>query len=258
MDTELELQQDPPQNDPPELTDEQKAQAAEDERRRRDAQYEQFKPFMDAFDGDPSKAFKAAMEGKIGGQPPQPPPQYQPPPQEQQQWTDEQLREANAKAFAALAENPLGVLAQLQQTAEQRAYDRVVRDAAPILDSNGDRLVRDFKKDKKDEDPYYKMVVGEFENEMEDLPPGELIRMTPAQQRKELDRRYAAAQGRVLSQKVRPVRQGATSAGNGTTMTHRNGTAKVVELTQSEKAALWRNLGKEGGDQAIKDIEEGR
>jgi hypothetical protein len=243
------------------LTDEEKAERARAQEletgRAAVETLGKFRPFIDALENDPSKVFdfRAVLEGKKPGDPAPVVTRDVAP-----QLTAEQLEDLNAKLQAEWVNNPAAVMAWLKNNAKNEALEEFRTAAAPVIDAVGGGFVDAFKRLKKENDRFYPLVLAKFEDEIDDLKPGVLLNMTPAQRNRELDRRWNAAKGEVLDKKIKPQTTHATSAGNGTSMGPSGGGKrgeKVVELSETEKGILVRTLGPDLAKKRIAAIESG-
>ena len=196
------------------------------------------------------KVLEDAPAPRSAAPPPEQPQQPQPPTQAQiDEWNDK-LRELSVT-------HPL----EYQRLTQQMAEQRILSQAGPILESAGEGFIERFKSEKKGESRFFAQIEKLFEQEMSDLPPQALLQMNSQQRKAELTRRWKAAAGEFFENNAKPTQQLATTASRGTSVApsagSRNGRQKVLELTDGEKVALLRALGKEKAKAEIARIEYG-
>ena len=177
----------------------------------------------------------------------------QPTPQQIQEW-DDKLRELQVT-------NPTQYAALMREGAVQEAERRILGQAGGVIESSAKGFIRDFKADKKGDSRFYDQIVKKFDVEMQDLPSQAILQMNDEQREREFKRRWNSAAGEFFEANAKPTQTLATTASRGTSMApsngNRGGRQKVVELTDGEKIALLRALGKDKAKAEIARIEYG-
>ena len=177
----------------------------------------------------------------------------QPSAQQIQEW-DDKLRELQVT-------NPTQYAALMREGAVQEAERRILGQAGGVIESSAKGFIRDFKADKKGDSRFYDQIVKKFDVEMQDLPSQAILQMNDEQREREFKRRWNSAAGEFFEANAKPTQTLATTASRGTSMApsngNRGGRQKVVELTDGEKIALLRALGKDKAKAEIGRIEYG-
>ena len=177
----------------------------------------------------------------------------QPSAQQIQEW-DDKLRELQVT-------NPTQYAALMREGAVQEAERRILGQAGGVIESSAKGFIRDFKADKKGDSRFYDQIVKKFDVEMQDLPSQAILQMNDEQREREFKRRWNSAAGEFFEANAKPTQTLATTASRGTSMApsngNRGGRQKVVELTDGEKIALLRALGKDKAKAEIARIEYG-
>jgi len=259
-DPSISLTEDP--NDPGDLPEEllteedKQARAAEEQARRDEAAAKKaqetedvigkFKGLLDVLQEAPARPAAAPAEAA-----PQLPPQP----------TQEQINEWNDKLREMQVTNPLQYAAMMREGTVQEAMQRIISQSGGVIASSAKGFVREFKADKKGESRFYEQIVKKFDEEMSDLNPQAILQMSDEQRSREFSRRWNAAAGDFYEKNTKPVQTLATSASRGTSMAPssgaRNNRPRVVELTDGEKMALVRAMGKDKAKAEIARIEYG-
>lgn len=177
----------------------------------------------------------------------------QPSAQQIQEW-DDKLRELQVT-------NPTQYAALMREGAVQEAERRILGQAGGVIESSAKGFIRDFKADKKGDSRFYDQIVKKFDVEMQDLPSQAILQMNDEQREREFKRRWNSAAGEFFEANAKPTQTLATTASRGTSMApssgNRGGRQKVTELTDGEKIALLRALGKDKAKAEIARIEYG-
>ena len=237
------------------LTDEEKAER----QRAADEAAEQAKVAREAdlqANLDKFKVFSETLADAVTRQanPPAPAPTV---PQLPPQPTKEQIEEWNDKLRELSVTNPLQYAAMLREGAVEEAQRRILAGAGGVLDGAIEGFVERFKSGKKGESRFFEQIEKLFDAEISDISPQQMIAMSPEQRKAELSRRWKAAAGDYFEQNAKPVQHLPTSGSNGGRSVAPSAGGrrreKVTELTDGEKVALVRALGK---DKALKQIAE--
>lgn len=209
--------------------------AIEDEKRRKDeataATIEKFAGILKVIEDSPSPQPRTPIQETVA-QPQQP--------------TAEQVKEWDDKLRELQVTNPTQYAALMREGAVQEAERRILSQAGGVLESAGEGFIERFKSDKKGESPFYAQIEKIFATEMSDIPPQQLLQMSPDQRKTEMTRRWNAAAGIFFEKNAKPTQTLATTASRGTSMSPSSGNRgtrqKVTELSDGEKVALMRGF----------------
>jgi len=200
---------------------------------------------------------------KVLEESPSPRHQAAPDPQQQQpqQPSQEQINEWNDKLRELQVTNPVQYAAMMREGAVEEATRRIMGQAGGVIDSAGEGFIARFKSDKKGESRFFNQIEKLFDKEMADLPARNLLQMDTAQRKLELGRRWKAAAGEFFEANAKPTQTLSVSASRGTSVAPSNGgrtgREKVASLSDGEKIALLRALGKDKAKAEIARIEYG-
>ena len=178
-----------------------------------------------------------------------------------QQPTAQQIQEWDDKLRELQVTNPTQYAALMREGAVQEAERRILGQAGGVIESSAKGFIRDFKADKKGDSRFYDQIVKKFDVEMQDLPSQAILQMNDEQREREFKRRWNSAAGEFFEANAKPTQTLATTASRGTSMApssgNRGNRQKVTELTDGEKIALLRALGKDKAKAEIARIEYG-
>lgn len=179
--------------------------AAENERK-----LKQFAPILEKLEASPERIFdvRAALAGQQQQQQQQ---QYAPP----ASLSPEQMQGLNDELTKAVLEGRgVAAIAQIAQAVSSAQYNQLLAQAQPIMSRTGETFVESYKS-RKSREKLYDVVAATFDEELQDLDGASLVNMSPQRRQQELDRRYNAAVGRVLSQRVRSAPSKAANMASG-------------------------------------------
>jgi hypothetical protein len=209
---------------------------------------------------DKFKVFSETLADAVTRQaaPPQPAPTV---PQLPPQPTQEQIDKWNDQLRELQVTNPLQYAAMMREGAVEEAQRRILAGAGGVLDGAAEGFVERFKSTKKGESQFFAQIEKLFDAEIADITPQQLLAMTPDQRKAEFGRRWKAAAGDYFERNAKPVQHLPTSGSSGgRSVAPSSGgrkREKVQELTDGEKLALYRALGKEKALKEIASIEYG-
>lgn len=170
--------------------------------------YAPYESIKNSLEQDPGKYF--AVQAALTGQQQQAT-QAQPH-QQEAPMTAEQLENLKQEFFA----NPVGMAAKIADIARQQALQEFASEAAPIMSTQADMFIDNFKSRKAAEDPMFKTIAPLFDREMGDVNRTALLRQSSTERQRVLQLRWdAAAAAAYRSAAEKRDREQAQSLGDG-------------------------------------------